>query len=106
MNKYSIFAFLASFFLFFGVSKLTYAGEKIYQQSCASCHDQGMFGAPRVGFRQDWDTRLAKGSRVLVRNSILGFQGATGFMPPKGGDTSLSDSDVEKAVKYMIEQAW
>lgn len=91
---------------FFSPKAISAGGESVYQKSCANCHDQGMFGAPRLGFRQDWDQRLSKGPRLLVRNAIQGFQGQTGFMPPRGGDNSLSDSEVESAVKFMTDKAW
>jgi cytochrome c5 len=47
---------------------------------------------------------VAKGSETLAANSIKGFQGKAGFMPPKGGFMNLSDADVTSAVVYMVEQ--
>jgi len=41
----------------------------------------------------------------LYTNSIKGFQGKTGVMPPKGGNTALSDADVKAAVDYMVSKA-
>lgn len=80
-------------------------GEGVYRQSCASCHDQGIAGAPRLTDTADWQERLQKGMETLNDNAINGYQGETGVMPPKGGNPSLSDDEVEAAVAYMIAEA-
>jgi cytochrome c5 len=36
---------------------------------------------------------------------LQGFQGKSGVMPPKGGNTALGDADVKAAVDYMAAQA-
>lgn len=81
----------------------TQMGEQVYQSSCASCHEQGVAGAPAKGNREQWEPRLAKGYETLVLNSINGFQGNTGVMPPKGGNPNLSNEEVAAAVAYMME---
>ena len=78
-------------------------GQRVYQTSCASCHDQGIAGAPAQGNREQWEPRLAKGYETLVASSIQGFQGETGVMPPRGGNPTLSDEDVAAAVAYMMQ---
>jgi cytochrome c5 len=78
-------------------------GEQVYQTSCASCHEQGVAGAPAQGNREQWQPRLAKGYETLVANSINGFQGNMGVMPPRGGNANLSDEEVAAAVAYMME---
>jgi cytochrome c5 len=78
-------------------------GEQVYQNSCASCHEQGIAGAPAQGNREQWEPRLAKGYETLVVNSIQGFQGNMGVMPPRGGNANLSDEEVAAAVAYMME---
>jgi cytochrome c5 len=40
-----------------------------------------------------------------ITHAIQGFQGKSGVMPPKGGNTTLSDPDVKAAVDYMISAA-
>lgn len=77
-------------------------GQGIYMNFCASCHDSGIAGAPKLGDTTDWQKRLSKGEDTLISNAINGFQGETGFMPAKGGMSSLSDEEVASAVKYMI----
>jgi len=76
-------------------------GEEIYSQSCASCHDTGVAGAPKTGDAEAWNSRIAKGEDMLVQNAINGI----GSMPPKGGNSSLSDDQVRAAVNYMVEQS-
>jgi cytochrome c5 len=39
---------------------------------------------------------------TLYKHALEGYQGQTGFMPPKGGRADLSDKSVKNAVDYMI----
>jgi cytochrome c5 len=81
------------------------SGESVYQSSCMACHAAGVAGAPRLGDADAWADRIDQGIETLYTHSIDGFQGDTGMMPPKGGNTSLSDDEVKAAVDYMVEQA-
>jgi len=81
-------------------------GERVYNQVCFTCHDQGVFGAPKLGEVTDWTDRISKGKSILNYNAIEGYAGDKGFMPPRGGDLSLSDSEVQGAVQYMIDKSW
>lgn len=80
-------------------------GARVYRQACASCHDTGAAGAQVIGDRPGWSSRIAKGMETLVRHSIEGFTGAVGDMPPRGGNSELSDSEVEAAVCYLVEMS-
>ena len=80
-------------------------GKAVYDQACMACHAQGVAGAPKFGDTEAWTDRLAKGMETLYENSINGFQGEAGMMPPKGGFTNLSDDEVKAAVDYMVENA-
>lgn len=80
-------------------------GQKIYQQTCAACHAAGVAGAPKTGDKAAWKARLAQGNDTLYKHAIAGFQGKTGFMPPKGGNASLTDAQVKAAVDYMVKQS-
>jgi cytochrome c len=64
----------------------------------------GIAGAPKIGDTAQWTPRLAKGKDVLYRNSIQGFLGETGMMPPKGGRMDLPEEMVRAAVDYMVER--
>lgn len=74
------------------------APEDIYAQICSACHDTGAVGAPKVGNKGDWAPRISKGMDTLVSHAINGFNA----MPPRGGDSSLSDEDVKKVVEFMV----
>ncbi|VEN73285.1 putative Cytochrome c-555 [Candidatus Desulfarcum epimagneticum] len=76
-------------------------GGQIYAASCATCHDSGVAGSPRLGNADDWTPLLAKGGAVLRSHAMRGFNA----MPPKGGRLDLSDCDFESAVGYMISKA-
>ncbi|MDN5864920.1 MAG: c-type cytochrome [Gammaproteobacteria bacterium] len=77
-------------------------GDKIWHAHCAACHATGVMGAPRIGDNDAWAPILAKYDlATLYKHAIEGF----GAMPPKGGALSLSDAQVEAAVRYMLKQS-
>jgi cytochrome c5 len=78
------------------------AGKAVYDVSCVTCHKTGLMGAPKLGDKAAWAPRIKKGNAVLVSNSIKGFKGAVGVMPPKGGNAKLTDAQLGDAVAYMI----
>jgi cytochrome c5 len=80
-------------------------GKNIYETTCVACHGAGVAGAPKLGDKAAWAPRLAQGADALHNHAIKGFQGKAGVMPPKGGNMSLADADVNAAVDYMASQA-
>jgi cytochrome c5 len=76
-------------------------GKTIYTSSCAACHSTGVAGAPKLGDKAAWDARIKTGAESLYTSAIKGKNA----MPPKGGNASLSDTDVKSAVDYMVSQA-
>lgn len=76
-------------------------GKNVYQASCATCHDDGRLGAPKLGDRQQWAVLLNKNFDVLLHNTLQGLNA----MPAKGGCSSCTGEEVISAVKYMAEQA-
>jgi cytochrome c5 len=78
-------------------------GKATYDATCAVCHGAGVAGAPKLGDKAAWATRLkaAKGKEGLHASALKG----KGAMPPKGGNTSLSDDAVKAAVDYMLGAA-
>ena len=80
-------------------------GKTIYDASCAACHATGVAGAPKLGDKSAWGTRIAQGNNVLHDHAIKGFQGKVGVMPAKGGNASLKDDDVKAAVDYMAAKS-
>jgi cytochrome c5 len=79
-------------------------GQAVYNRACTACHGIGVAGAPRTGDTGAWAARVEKGYDTLLRHSIEGFQGDTGFMPARGGNPRLSDGEVAAALDYMLEQ--
>jgi len=79
-------------------------GKKIYDSACMACHGAGIAGAPKLGDKTAWGPRIAQGNATLYEHAIKGFQGKTGFMPPKGA-SSASDADVKSAVDFMVISA-
>lgn len=79
-------------------------GKSVYTGKCQACHATGAAGAPKMGDTANWAPRIAQGMDTLFKHSIEGFKGSVGYMPPKGGFTSLSDDEVKAAVAYMVSE--
>ncbi|TWV84096.1 cytochrome c5 family protein [Moraxella sp. VT-16-12] len=75
-------------------------GDMLYKAICATCHDAGLVGAPKVGVAGDWAPRIGKGKATLYDHAINGFNA----MPARGG-ADISDDEVKNAVDYMIAQS-
>ncbi|MDR1849337.1 MAG: c-type cytochrome [Zoogloeaceae bacterium] len=73
-------------------------GATVYAQLCKTCHDIGLSGAPKLGDHAAWAPRIATGMDALYQSSLNGKN----VMPPKGGNTSLSDEEVKSAVDFMV----
>ena len=80
-------------------------GEPVYKGTCAACHDTGVAGAPKLGDKAAWAPRIAQGEQVMFQHAKAGFQGKTGFMPPKGGNPSLTDAQLQAAIDYMVSKS-
>jgi len=77
------------------------SGEEVVKGTCAACHQTGVAGAPKIGDKAAWAPRIKEGLNQLVSDAIKGIRG----MPPKGGNSSLSDDEVARAVVFMANQA-
>ncbi|HEY5900106.1 MAG TPA: c-type cytochrome [Burkholderiales bacterium] len=77
------------------------SAEEIVKSVCAACHQTGVAGAPKIGDKAAWAPRLKQGLQGLAASAIKG----KGGMPPKGGDGSLADDDVARAVAFMANQS-
>ena len=78
-------------------------GAEIFYQTCKACHGatSPIPGAPKVTKNEDWAPRIKQGEETLVQHAINGFNA----MPPKGGNTALSDDDIKATVHYMVKQS-
>lgn len=74
-------------------------GEQVVRAQCATCHETGADGAPRIGDREAWIERIARarGIDALVNSAIHGH----GPMPPRGGLAELTDAEIRAAILYM-----
>lgn len=81
------------------------SGEKVYEANCRQCHASGAGGAQRLGDTATWAPLLAEGTGTLVQRAIEGYRGSRGYMPPKGGNPSLTDQEVKAAVQYMVQES-
>jgi len=77
------------------------SGQEVYDAVCSSCHGSGALGAPKFDSRGDWGGRLGQGYNTLVKHAIEGIR----QMPPRGGDSDLSDIEVARAVAYIANSA-
>jgi len=77
-------------------------GEEVFNMACVACHGAGVAGAPKYGDKAAWGPRIAKGAETLHKHALEGFQGQSGFMPPKGGRVDLADKSITNAVDFMM----
>ena len=77
------------------------SGEQVVNTVCQACHGAGLVGAPKISDKAAWQTRLSQGVSALHQHAIKGIRA----MPPKGGNSSLSDAEVSAAVDYMLKQS-
>ena len=80
-------------------------GEKVFASTCKVCHDTGQpqNDAPQLSEQAEWKDRAGKGRAELYKSAIDGFTGYYA-MPPRGGNTALSDDEVKAAVDYILQR--
>lgn len=81
--------------------KVFKTGEQVFQSTCSACHGTGVAGAPKFGDKDAWAKYIKLGYESLVQNAIHGINA----MPPKGGNASLDDFEVARAVVYMTNHS-
>lgn len=81
--------------------KVFKTGQQVFESTCTACHTAGVAGAPKLGDKAAWAPFIQKGYDDLIKNALHGI----GAMPPKGGNPSLADFEVERAVVYMVNKA-
>ena len=77
------------------------SGKEVVDAVCASCHASGANGAPRIGDAQAWKKRASAGLSGLTANALTGIR----KMPPHGGNQTLSDMEIKRAVTYMVNES-
>lgn len=76
-------------------------GEDTFNAVCATCHKQGLTGAPKVGDDKAWRKLIKEGQVNLTADGYNGVRG----MPARGGRVDLTVADFGAAVTYMANQA-
>jgi cytochrome c5 len=86
-----------------GASAEPLTGEKIYQNHCAMCHTSGAAGAPKLGDKAAWQTRLTAtgGIDKLSASAVTG----KGAMPAKGLCMTCTDADIKNTVQYIVDHS-
>lgn len=80
------------------------AGEKIFKEFCASCHNKKPLidvNAPRIGDKKIWDALKQLGMPVLLNITIKGAKA----MPARGGCFECSDEQLQMAIQYMLDES-
>lgn len=77
------------------------SGKEVVEAVCANCHASGAKGAPKIGDQQAWSRRASRGLSSLTNNALKGIR----KMPAHGGNQSLSDMEIKRAVAYMVNQS-
>jgi cytochrome c5 len=77
------------------------SGQKVVTSVCASCHEPGKDGAPKIGDKQAWSGRIALGLSALTREALVGIR----KMPAHGGSPALSDVEIQRAIVYMVNKS-
>jgi len=76
-------------------------GKAVYESTCVVCHGTGAVGAPKFGDKTAWAPRIARGKAALLHSALNGKNA----MPPRGGNSNLTDAEVSAAIDYMISAA-
>lgn len=77
------------------------SGEEINKAVCAACHLTGAAGAPKIGDKAAWDSRIKTGLAKMLENAIKGIKA----MPPRGGAADLTDTELARAIVFMANQS-
>jgi len=81
-----------------GTPAVVRTSESIVRAQCATCHESGRDGAPKIGDQAAWIPRLKRGLDPLVASAVHGH----GPMPSRGGLPDLSDAEIRGAIVYMF----
>jgi cytochrome c5 len=77
------------------------SGKEVVESLCVSCHGTGARGAPKIGDRKAWSKLATRGLSGLSKSALKGIRD----MPPHGGNPNLTDTEIERAITYMVNQS-
>ena len=73
-------------------------GKEVVDAVCANCHRTGVNGAPKIGDEKAWSRLASRGLTGLSESALKGIR----KMPSHGGEASLSDIEIERAITHMV----
>ena len=73
------------------------AGEELYNKQCMACHSNGLLNAPKIGDKEAWAPRIAKGKETLYTHSAQGFN-----KMPAQAVNGITEAQVKASVDYML----
>lgn len=74
------------------------SGKEVVDAVCINCHGSGKDGAPKIGDTAAWSKHASQGLDKMTANAIAGIR----KMPAHGGEGSLSDVEMSRAIAYMV----
>jgi len=82
------------------------SGDAIYNQTCVACHNtNGKGNVPGAPDFTKSDGPMSQSDEVLFKHIKEGFKSPNSpmAMPPKGGNASLSDAEIQNVLEYLQE---
>jgi len=87
-------------------------GKEVVDAVCAPCHVNGgsyavkvdlnlAKAAPKIGDTAAWSKRASQGLTSLTTHALQGIRN----MPAHGGNPGTSDTEIERAIVYMVNQS-
>jgi cytochrome c5 len=76
-------------------------GKEVVDSVCIACHGAGVNGAPKIGDKKAWSKLASRGLTGLTDSALKGIRN----MPPHGGNMALTDTEIERAITYMVNQS-
>jgi cytochrome c5 len=77
------------------------SGKEVVDAVCAACHGTGVSGAPKIGDQKAWSKLASRGLTGLSQSALKGIRN----MPSHGGNPTLTDIEIERAITYMVNQS-
>lgn len=77
------------------------SGAEVVNAVCAACHRTGVKGAPKIGDRKAWSKLASRSLTDLTASALKGIRS----MPAHGGDLTISDIEIERAITHMVNQS-
>jgi len=77
------------------------SGKEVVDAVCIRCHGPGTGGAPKIGDKAAWGKLASQGLSSLTQIALKGIR----QMPPHGADFKLTDTEIERAITYMVNRS-